>query len=61
MSERTMGEDSSETDVPEEAVADIMLRLDGLEELDIEEHPGRFSAVHDELRGLLSGQRAQRP
>ncbi|MFD1860887.1 hypothetical protein [Aeromicrobium camelliae] len=40
---------------PDDTVASVLTALDGLEDLDVHEHPARFDAVHGALRRLLDG------
>ena len=46
---------------PEETVASVLSRLDGLDEVEVDEHPERFDAVHDDLRRVLRGEAVQHP
>lgn len=57
MSERS--EETSET--PEEMVAAVVRRLDGLDDVEIDEHPSRFEAVHHDLRRVLRGEFVSSP
>ncbi|WP_170931512.1 hypothetical protein [Aeromicrobium sp. PE09-221] len=41
---------------PEEMVGEVLRRLDDLDEVEIDEHPARFDAVHDDLRRVLRGE-----
>ncbi len=54
-----MSERSEET--PEEMVAAVVRRLDGLDDVEIDEHPSRFEAVHDDLRRVLRGESVSSP
>ncbi|WP_293785634.1 hypothetical protein [uncultured Aeromicrobium sp.] len=43
---------------PDDIVASVLAALDGLEEVDVHQHPARFEAVHEGLRRLLDGDEA---
>ncbi|WP_166375994.1 hypothetical protein [Aeromicrobium phragmitis] len=43
---------------PDDTVASVLAALDGLEDVDVHEHPARFDAVHGALRRLLDGDEA---
>jgi len=44
---------------PEENVEAVLRELDALDDIDVSEHPARYTAVHDGLRRLLNDEPRQ--